>query len=78
MAHNETIEAMAAEIHELLARSLRDALKRGEITSMDKRLALDLIKYNKVSDGSPFSTVRDLAKELEDKIPFESLDQEIL
>ena len=72
----ETLEARLASMHEALVADLLAKLQSDEpCNASDKRLALDLIKYNNVRDirPSPDSKIPDLMEEL----PFAEIDQEI-
>lgn len=71
----EHLEAKLASMHEALVENLLDAVRSEECSANDKRLALDLIKYNHVRDirPKPESKIPDLEEEL----PFSSLAQEI-
>jgi len=73
-------EALASEISEQLGRVALEKLRSGEATAAEMRVALDYVKYHKVTDdanrpGSPVNSVADALKA--PLPPFSSLDQEL-
>lgn len=74
---DEQLEAVLSETHTLLAVQLRDKLRAGEATPQEMKLALDLCKANRITDGGrPKDPSGQVADKLEN-LPFDSVDQEI-
>lgn len=74
----EHLEAQVAELHEALVADLLSQFRNKEkdVSASDKRLALDLCKYNHVRDLRPpaESPVHELEEEL--NLPF-AIDKEL-
>ena len=75
MEVEEQHEARVSEIHDLLARHLRDKLKDGTASPSEMRIALDLVKYNRIDDGGRKGPVTEIESILD--LPFSAVDSEI-